>query len=659
VQNAPKTARITVSEVPDGRSGPLFKGLADVTAQAFNAPITLISLIDQEHQLIKASYGLKVDDDVRDVPFHRYALSSDDVFVALDATQDERFRDAAVVAGPTAIRFYAGAPLVTPQGDRLGTLCVMDRTARAAFTTAEAKRLMTIAQSVAHALMLQSRGQERDRIAAVLAERNQLLALAEEMAGVGTWSVDLLANRLTWSDEVYRIHGLEPGSGSPDLDSAIGYYDPDDAKILAALIERAISQGVGYDFEARIRRPDGTERNVHAVGACRRAADGKVIGLFGTFHDITEHVRAERFIRTVTDHLPGMVAYWDCDLRCRFANASVSEWFGRSPEAMAGITMTDLMGEDLFRKNEPFIDGAMRGEPQIFERELIKPSGEVGHTLARYVPDVDASGHVRGMYVLVSDVSDLKRAEQRLQQANAELTRVARVAALDAFSASLAHEINQPLAALAANCESASLWLSRDPPELDMAKQAIKRSERDARRASEIIGRLRAMVTKGTSKIADFDLKDAITEVLALTNVEQQKSNVAVALDLAKSAPKVLGDRIQIQQVILNLILNAIEAMADTPIEARLLRIRMAAPGDGQIRVDVTDSGSGVDPAAKERIFDRLYTTKAGGTGVGLAISKSIIGSHGGRIWVKAAKPRGSIFSFQLPSRGPEEALSD
>ena len=646
MQYASKPAPVTATEVPDSPSGPFFEDLANVAAQAFNAPIALICAIDHERQWTKASFGLEGAGDLGDMLFHRQAMQSDDVFVALDA------------AGPAGVRFYAGAPLITPQGDRLGALCVMDRTARAAFTAADVRRLKTIARSVAFALMLQRRGQERDRIASVLAERNQLLTLAEEMSGVGTWTLDLAANRVTWSNEVYRIHGLDPGAGSPDLDRAIGFYDPADAKILTALIARAVDQGVGYNFQARIRRPDGTERNVHTVCACRRDPDGNITGLFGTFHDITEHVRAERFIRTLTDHLPGMVSYWDADLRCRFANASYREWFDRGPEAMAGIAMVDLMGEKLFRKNEPFVRGAMRGEAQIFERELTTPSGEVRHVLARYVPDVDASGQVRGMYVLVSDVSDLKRAEQRLQQANAELTRVARIAALDAFSASLAHEINQPLTALITNSETALRWLSRDPPDLEMTKQAVQRSERDARRASDIIGHLRAMVTMGTSQIADFDLGEAITEVLALTRMEQQRSKVAVELDLTAGAPAVRGDRIQIQQVILNLILNAIEAMADTPIEARRLKIRMAASDDGQIRVDVTDSGGGVEPAAEERIFDRLYTTKPGGTGVGLAISKSIVDAHGGRIWVMAAKPRGSIFSFQLPRRGPEDVPS-
>jgi PAS domain S-box-containing protein len=654
LRRASKIAPVSPSEAPESRSGPLFEDLTDVAAQACNAPIALISLIDQDGEQIKASLGLDAGDDVRDLPFHRYALPSDDLFVALDAALDKRFRDAPVVAGPSAIRFYAGAPLITPQGDRLGVLCVMDRTPRAAFTEAEAKRLKTIARSVAHVLVLQRQGQERDRIAEVLAERNRLLSLAEEMAGIGTWSLDLTTQRTTWSDEVYRIHGLEPGSGSPDLAGAIACYHPDDAKVMKSLIKRAINQGVEYALSARIFRPDGAERNVQTHGACRRDADGKVVGLFGTFQDITELVRAEQFVRTVTDGLPGMVAYWDSALRCRFANASYREWFGRNPEGMIGITMPELMGDELFARNEPFIRGAMRGEPQTFERTLVKPSGEVGYTLARYIPDVEPSGHVRGMYVLVSDVSDLKRAQEQLQQANAEMTRVARISALGAFSASLAHEINQPLAALITNSETASRWLSRDPPELDMARQAIERSERDARRASEIVGRLRAMVTKGASEVADFDLRDAITEVLALTKVEQERSNVVVALDLAKSVSPVRGDRIQIQQVLLNLILNAIEAMADTPIAARLLNIRMAALESGQVRVEVSDSGSGVDPAAAEKIFDRLYTTKSGGTGVGLAISKSIIEDHGGRIWVEPASPRGSVFSFQIPSQGPE-----
>jgi signal transduction histidine kinase len=203
---------------------------------------------------------------------------------------------------------------------------------------------------------------------------------------------------------------------------------------------------------------------------------------------------------------------------------------------------------------------------------------------------------------------------------------------------------------LTANCEAAVLWLGRDPPDLDRATQSIRRCEQNARRASEIVNRLRAMVTKDTSKVSEFRLNDAVREIVSLTQSEQRRANVAVKLDLADSGAMVRGDRIQIQQVIMNLIMNAIESMVDTPVAARRLVVRTATAGDGKVRVEVEDRGSGVDPEAADRIFDRLFTTKSGGTGVGLAISKSIIEAHGGRIWTAPAQPQGAVFCFEIPA---------
>jgi len=241
-----------------------------------------------------------------------------------------------------------------------------------------------------------------------------------------------------------------------------------------------------------------------------------------------------------------------------------------------------------------------------------------------------------------------RAAEEALREVSNELIRVSRISSLGAFSASLAHEINQPLAAMVTNSEVALRWLSRDPPELAKLEQAVKRSAQDAKRAGEIVDRMRSMMTKGPSKTADFDVNLAIREVLALTQVERSP-DLRTTIELSSQAPVVSGDRIQIQQVMVNLIHNAMEAMQAAPAGERWLKIRSDVVEDGMVRVEVEDRGSGFDPAKADRIFEQLFTTKSGGTGLGLSISKSIIEAHGGRIWAKPASPNGAIFCFQLP----------
>ena len=350
-------------EVLDTPSEPLFDSLTNLAALTFHTPIALISLVDQERQWFKACVGLDVDHTARDISFCQHAILSDQVFVVLDAPHDERFRDNPLVTGPPDIRFYAGAPLITPEGYRLGTLCVIDTAARETFTGAEASRLQAIAKSVMQALLLRLDSRERERIAIVAAEQTKLLRLAEDMAGVGTWSWDVATDRTSWSDQVYRIHGYELGDEPPALQGVLDRYHPDDAKTLADHVQRAVAEGRDYALQARIYRPDGSERHVVARGSCRKGPNGAVAAIVGTFQDITEHVTAERFIRALTDNLPGMVGYWDAELRCRFANAAYGEWFGQSPESMLRITLPELLGTELFAKSQQHIEAAFGVTP--------------------------------------------------------------------------------------------------------------------------------------------------------------------------------------------------------------------------------------------------------------------------------------------------------
>jgi C4-dicarboxylate-specific signal transduction histidine kinase len=246
------------------------------------------------------------------------------------------------------------------------------------------------------------------------------------------------------------------------------------------------------------------------------------------------------------------------------------------------------------------------------------------------------------------DVTDQKRAEEQLRQAQADLARVTRVVAMGELVASIAHEINQPLAAVVTNGSASLRWLGARPPNLEEAMEAIEGAIREATRASDVIGRIRALLQKSPTQMQRLDLNAVIREVLTLAETELTRGGVSVQTELATDLPTVLGDPIQLRQVMLNLILNAIDAMTAIDDRPRKIFIESAARPDG-VLVQVQDSGPGVDPLHVDRIFDSLFTTKPQGIGVGLSLSRSIVEAHGGRLRTVPEPNHGAVFEFTIP----------
>jgi len=245
------------------------------------------------------------------------------------------------------------------------------------------------------------------------------------------------------------------------------------------------------------------------------------------------------------------------------------------------------------------------------------------------------------------------RAEEALRRAQAELARVNRVTTLGVLAASIAHEVNQPLGAMVTSAAACSRWLAARPPEFDKAQRALERIGRDGRRASDVIDRIRTFVQRRAPRTDRLDVNQTIHEVIALTRDEMQRNEISLGTSLARGLPPVEGDRVQLQQVILNLVVNAIEAMSAIGDRRRELAIRSTT--DGQVLlVEVRDSGPGIDPGLGDQLFEAFYTTKAGGTGMGLSISRSIIEAHGGRLWATPNQPQGAVFQFSLPVGAPE-----
>jgi C4-dicarboxylate-specific signal transduction histidine kinase len=267
-------------------------------------------------------------------------------------------------------------------------------------------------------------------------------------------------------------------------------------------------------------------------------------------------------------------------------------------------------------------------------------------------PRFDAKGAFLGYRGTGNDVTASVRADQaeaELRQAQAELVHVARVTTLGELAASISHEVNQPIAAALTNAQAALRWLRFDPPELEEIRQALGRIVRDAERAGAVVQRIRNLVKKAPLPDNRVDVNAAIREVIELTGSETMKNGVWVRTELADSLPLVSGDRVELQQVVLNLVLNALEAMSALTEGPRELQIVTSRTESDHALIAVRDTGPGLAPAVQENLFKAFHTTKPNGLGLGLSICRSIVESRGGRMWASANAPRGAVFQFTLP----------
>jgi PAS domain S-box-containing protein len=316
---------------------------------------------------------------------------------------------------------------------------------------------------------------------------------------------------------------------------------------------------------------------------------------------------------------------------------------GRVDDAVARIHP-----EDRSRVEEAMRRVVAEGQEYAVEYRVVRPDKTICWMDAFGVAVRDGPTHMLGIGI---DVTNLRKTEQSLQQAKTELAHMTRVASMGELAASIAHQINQPLAAIVLN-ESASLrWLTMQPPNLDEAREAVIRAIKEANRASDVIVKVRALLQKAPPQIGWLDLNEIIREVLALTASELRDGAVTVDTELATDLPAVRGDRVQLQQVLLNLIMNAVDAMSVLPVPRQLL-IKSSPHPEG-VLIQVQDSGEGIGPERVDRIFEPFFTTKPQGIGMGLSIARSVVESHGGRLWATSGSSRGAIFQFTVPVPSP------
>jgi PAS domain S-box-containing protein len=545
---------------------------------------------------------------------------------------------------------------------------------------------------------------ERKRAEQALRQGETYLAEAQRLTHTGSWAYNHVMGKYTYySDEQFRIYGHDPRRGRPpDLDEVLDRFHPEDRERMLDLIARLGREKCEYITDYRIALPDGTVRYLHSTGHPVVDGAGELLEYFGTVVDVTERRLAEQRLlaqhhvtrilaeaATVEEATPkilravgeclgccfGILWRIDCEkdlLRCSALWCAPS--FEASPYAAATRHSLLKQGCGLAGRvwaggeaacipdvvNDPEFDRADVAAREGLHAACALPvllDGEVTgiiEFISRDVwqPDQDLLVMMTTIGSQIGQFAERRRAEDALQLAQSELAHATRVMTMGELAASIAHEVNQPLGAIVTSAGSCAHWLAAQPPDMEKARRALERIVNDGRRAGDVIKRIRTLMKRQAPRKSSLDLNDTIREVIALTQHEIRRNDILLDAQLAEGLPPVQGDRVQLQQVLLNLIVNAIEAMSETNERPRKLTIVSCPQGPDVLRIEVRDSGAGLDPEHATRLFEPFYTTKASGIGIGLSISRSIVEAHGGQLSAGPNSPDGAVFRLSLPVEG-------
>ena len=632
-----------------------FDRIVELAASYFQAPIALISLIDDDRQWFKSCIGLGVVETPREWAFcdHTIRLGARSILVVQDALNDERFADNPLVVGEPYIRFYAGAVLTTDDGHNLGTLCIIDTKPRPALSAVDLNYLITLASLVVDQLKL-------SKALGVLEEQQRMLKSAESMSRVGHWRFDLGTQIVTWSDEVFNIHGIPRADAAPSYEVIQQFYHEDDRETLLQAVSRAQETGQGYEFQLKIRRPDGEIRHTIAKAECTVDQYGKTLSIFGVFQDITDqHVSAaalaasEQHYRLLADNVSDVIAVYDVDGTFRYVSPSILQLLGYAPEELLGRTTFSLIHpDDDERVAREFRVAAQGGDGATVEYRASTKRGDIKWLEAKPKFHYNDDGKLLEISDSVRDVTERHEREAALRQAILDAEAADKAKAT--FLANMSHEIRTPMNGVLGFAE---LLLASDlDPEHRGQVQLIADSGRAMMRLLNDILDISKIESGQMQIVAEpVDLRHVLRSAVKLMEPGASAKGVDISVRIDPSLPRYIsGDQLRVRQIVLNLIGNAIKFTERGWIEL----YAMAEKGiDGVclLRIEVRDSGIGIEASQLDRIFkhfeqaDDTIGRRFGGTGLGLPISAELARLMGGGISVQTALGKGSTFTLRLP----------
>ncbi len=364
---------------------------------------------------------------------------------------------------------------------------------------------------------------------------------------------------------------------------------------------------------------------------------------------------SERQLRLLTEAIPQHI--WSCkpDGWVNYCNRRLLDYVGRDMDQIEGWHLLNAVHpEDRSNFCEAWQEAMSSGRPFEGEWRLCGADGQYRSFFTRGVPFRDAKGQIIRWYGTATDIEEHKKAEQALVRMRAELAHLSRVLTMAELTSSIAHEVNQPLAAVVTHGQACLEWLSSKPPNLNEVRQAVERIVEDGTRAGAVLSHTRTLFMKGTPAWSQIDMNTLIKELVALVRDEATRHRISIRTELAAHLPRVMGNWTQLQQVVLNLIMNGIDAMREMPLDPRELLISSQKQSASSLLIRVEDNGIGLREEIAERIFEPFFTTKTQGIGMGLPISRSIIESHRGRLWAVPCESGGTAFQFTLPIRSQE-----
>jgi len=422
--------------------------------------------------------------------------------------------------------------------------------------------------------------------------------------------------------------------------------------------QRYLDAGEPFETEARLRRYDGEYRWFLFRGSPLRDENGNLVKWYGTNTDIEDRRRAEQAVRAsehnfrlIVDSIPGLVSTNTAEGEVETVNRQIVDYTGKTLEELK--SWAAIVHPDDFEMVASLWERSVKsGAPFEGEFRLRRADGAYRWFHARGLPVRDNEGGIIRWYHLVTDVEDRKSAEEALRRTQTGLARALQIATVGELAASIAHEVNQPLSAVVANGHASLRWLLAEPPNLAKVREATERIVRDGKEAGEVVRRIRALFKRSPIEKVPLDLNDIIGEVLRLQRGETARRSVAVDIDLDRNLPAVLGDRIQLQQLVFNLIVNGLDAMESVFDRPRKLCIQSRCHCPENVLVKIQDCGIGLEDP--DKIFEAFFTTKENGMGMGLAICRSIIEAHDGRLWAEAHEGPGATFCFTLPLKSSE-----